>query len=478
MAVSENHIFFSTNARGYLVIMMLALMAVTCVLDRLEGRPLKFQKLSKGFSGVLAFFGWAGIWILGTWTIPTFLFFEVSIAIFLAGILMVGNHLLPFKNASLVTPLLSTVVGGLVFYLQYYVLISPAMLAEATSNAAKTSLPLFFSELLVEWISPFESAGILFFLFALMGLGRLFRQNRITGFLMACVWLGPIFIGIGGFLLEMLPGVPHSRTFFYLQPFFLLLSVMGIRETGALFLTLMKRNSGFHEKDLLVMTGVLAGILLLISSLKFFQHIYPQRLSREPLHRVHDFVQNLNPNDLLLISHKMHVEFYLYGARGMRKRIENILREGKLENIYFLDYEKKGVSKIEESDKKVKRFLGFLALAGDAGKEGPALPEKAVEEAGRFGSFIFYRLKQEWLQPLPGWEKAGMDPAPLGTEPFRWEKVSSPSGIRSLIRFENSFTVAMENKEPRFHKASGWTLNLMEVVGSEKIFRRSCWADG
>ena len=126
---------------------------------------------------------------------------------------MVGNHLLPFKNASLVTPLLSTVVGGLVFYLQYYVLISPAMLAEATSNVAKTSLPLFFSELLVEWISPFESAGILFFLFALMGLGRLFRQNRITGFLMACVWLGPIFIGIGGFLLEMLPGVPHSRTF-------------------------------------------------------------------------------------------------------------------------------------------------------------------------------------------------------------------------------------------------------------------------
>ena len=71
-----------------------------------------------------------------------------------------------------------------------------------------------------------------------------------------------------------------------------------------------------------------------------------------------------------------------------------------------------------------------------------------------------------------------MDPAPLGTEPFRWEKVSSPSGIRSLIRFENSFTVAMENKEPRFHKASGWTLNLMEAVGSEKNFRRSCWADG
>jgi hypothetical protein len=216
MVISEKHVFFSTNARGYLVIMMLALMAVTVVLDRLEGHLLKFKKLSNGFNVVLAFFGWVAIWILGTWTIPTFLFFEVSVAIFLMGILLSGNHV--FKKASL--PLLSTVVAGLVFYLQYYVLISPAMLAEATSNAAKTSLPLLFPELLAEWISPFEPAGFLFFLFALVGLSWLFRQNRITGFLMAFVWLGPILIGIAGFLLEILPGVPHARTFFICNHFF------------------------------------------------------------------------------------------------------------------------------------------------------------------------------------------------------------------------------------------------------------------
>ena len=64
MAVSENHIFFSTNVRGYLVIMMLALMAVTCVLDRLEGHLLKFKKLSNGFNVVLAFL--AG-WLFGFW---------------------------------------------------------------------------------------------------------------------------------------------------------------------------------------------------------------------------------------------------------------------------------------------------------------------------------------------------------------------------------------------------------------------------
>ena len=462
MVISEKHVFFSTNARGYLVIMMLALMAVTVVLDRLEGHLLKFKKLSNGFNVVLAFFGWVAIWILGTWTIPTFLFFEVSVAIFLMGILLSGNHV--FKKASL--PLLSTVVAGLVFYLQYYVLISPAMLAEATSNAAKTSLPLLFPELLAEWISPFEPAGFLFFLFALVGLSWLFRQNRITGFLMAFVWLGPILIGIAGFLLEILPGVPHARTFFYLQPFFLLLGVMGVRETGTWFLTLMKRNSGFHEKGLRIMTGVLAGILFLIAGLNFLQHIYPQRLSRAPLQRVHDFVRKLNPHDLLLVSHKMHVEFYLYGARDTRNRIENIMRDRQLESIYFLDYEKKSVSEIQESDKKVKPILDFPALTGNAGKEGPTLPEEAVEVAGRFGSFTFYRLKQDWLRPLPGWEKAELDPGPLGTRPFIWNL----SGIRPLIRFEDSFTVAIENKELSFYQASGLTLNLVEVAGSEKFF--------
>ena len=462
MVISEKHVFFSTNARGYLVIMMLALMAVTVVLDRLEGHLLKFKKLSNGFNVVLAFFGWVAIWILGTWTIPTFLFFEVSVAIFLMGILLSGNHV--FKKASL--PLLSTVVAGLVFYLQYYVLISPAMLAEATSNAAKTSLPLLFPELLAEWISPFEPAGFLFFLFALVGLSWLFRQNRITGFLMAFVWLGPILIGIAGFLLEILPGVPHARTFFYLQPFFLLLGVMGVRETGTWFLTLMKRDSGFHEKGLRIMTGVLAGILFLIAGLNFLQHIYPQRLSRAPLQRVHDFVRKLNPHDLLLVSHKKHVEFYLYGARDTRNRIENIMRDRQLESIYFLDYEKKSVSGIQESDKKVKPILDFPALTGNAGKEGPTLPEEAVEVAGRFGSFTFYRLKQDWLRPLPGWEKAELDPAPLGTRPFIWDL----SGIRPLIRFEDSFTVAIENKELSFYQASGLTLNLVEVAGSEKFF--------
>ena len=453
LAVSEKHILYSTYARGYIVIMMLALMVVLYVLGRLEDRVIQIPKPFNGFNGVLAFFGWVGIWIAGTWTIPPFLFFEVSVAIFLMGILIVGVRHPSRKNNILLIPLVSSVVGGVGFYFQYYVLISPEMLAEATSQVSTISYSQFFPGLLSKWTSPFESVGILFLLLALWGLVNLFQQNRIFGFLLACAWLGPIFLSIAGFVLGKLPTLPYSRTFFYLQPFFLILGVMGARETGLWVLTLLNKNPGFNEKGMRAMAGVLAGVLFLIAGLNFFQQVYPQRLSREPLNRVRDFVRELNPNDLLLVSHKMHVEFYLYGARDMRSRIENILHEGKLGNIYFL-----------EREKNEKRFLSFHALTGNAGKEGPTLPEEAVEVVERFDPFVFYRLKQGWVQPLPGWEEAGSSK----TGAFRWEK--GPPGIRSLIRFEDSFTVARENREQLFHRASGLTLNLMEVAGSEKNF--------
>ena len=470
MTLCEKHIFYSTNARGYLVIMVLSLLTVICVLDRLEGRSFKIKKFPDGFNRGLAFLGWGVIWLVGTWTIPTFLFFEVSMAIFLAGLMLARNRLPSLQTAHLILPLASCLVGGIGFYLQYYVLIDSAMLADASARAAKISLPLFFPELLVEWMKPFERVGIIFFLFALLGLVKLFQQNRSMALLIACVWLGPAFMGVVGFLVEKLPGVPHPRTFFYLQPFFLMLGVMGVREAWVWFLTLIKRNSGFNNKAALAIAGFLAVVFFLVAGTNFFQHIYPQRLSRDPLHKVHDFVEKLSPNDLVLVSHAMHVEFYLYGSRDMRERIENILHDGKLGDIYFLDYQKNTATLNQESAKKEKRFLNFPVLTRNAGKDGPTLPGNALEMAGQFGPFVFYRLKAGWLQPLQGWEKVGLSQASLQSESYRWGKVSGPSGIRPLIRFENSFTVAMESKKPLSHKATDLTLNLMEVAGSEINF--------
>jgi hypothetical protein len=467
MAVSEKHIFFSTNARGYIVITVLTLIAVTFLLNQLEAKPINRPSI---LNGVLVFLGWICIWVMGTWTIPTFLFFEVSIAIFIIGLMLSGNRLLQIHKQPLAIALASVITGAAGFYFQYYVLIDEGMLAAASSNVSTTSFSDFLPGLLAVWVDPFAPAGILLLLLALIGLRRLFQQNLIAGILITCVWLGPITIAIFGFLFGKLPTIPYPRTFFYLQPFFLMLGVMGAKEFGAWISKIMKWNSDSLEKGMRVLAILLAGGLFFISGLKFFQHTYPQRMSREPFDRVKDFTQKLNPNDLLLVSNKLHVGFLLYGAIEMRNRVENILRDGKIESIYFLDYEKKEVFENQDIEKNKIFHPNFPRMVGNTGQEGPAIFEKAVEKIAQFGPFIFYRLKSKWLRPNPSWENAGLNPSSVKTNSYKWEKIPSSSGIRPLIRFEDSFTVAILNKEPLYSKPSGLTINLVEVSGNDKSF--------
>jgi hypothetical protein len=460
MAICEKHIFYSTNARGYLVLMVLALLVVNCLLNGLESHLIKVKK-SNRISRWGAFLGWVGIWLVGTWTVPTFLFFEVSIGIFIVGLLLAGNSLSSFERVYLLLPLASCVAGSIGFYFQYFVLIDSGMLAQASSHAAKTTWSLLFPEILEEWIKPFELASIILFLFVFLALRKISQQNQKWAFLLVCVWLGPILVGCIGFFTEKLPGLPHPRTYFYLQPFFLILVVMGVREAGIKLLIVMKRNYDFQKRSLLIIKGGLAAILLLVSGLNFFQYTYPERKSREPLDRVHDFIKTLKPNDLLLVSKKIHVELYLYGARDMRERLENILHRKKLDNIYYLNYEANVTLKGQDNLNKEVQSLKFHRLKG--GIQNPILSKKAFILEREFGSFKFYRLKQDWLQQFSSWERVGLQANSLKTKAYSWEKISNSIGIRPLIRIIDSFTLAMENKRRQFYSDLGFTLNLVDV---------------
>ena len=468
MAISEKHIFYSINARGYLVLMVLALIAATCLLDRVEGISFKTKNFPNFFNQGLAFLGWLGIWLVGTWTVPTFIFFEVSFAIFLVGQMLTTNRLLSLHKTYFAIPLASCVVGGIGFYFQYYVLIDPAMLVEATSHAAKTSLPLFFPELLANWIKPFNLSGPLFLFLALIGSGKLFIQNRNVVLLIICIWLGPILMGIVGSFLRVLPGLPHPRTYFYLQPFFLILAIIGARQVAITLTTALKRNFSFNEKYLLVMTRFLAGVLFLVSVSNYFQYNYPQRISREPLDKVHDFIKTLKPNDLLLASNKAHVELYLYGASDIRSRLENILNDRKLDNIYYLDYEENNILKASNGPNLKLQHLKFIRLTGNI--QSPILPKNAFKLEKEFGSFKFNRLKKNWVQQFSSWEKAGLAPDLSNTQAYHWERVSKSAETQPLIHFNNSFTLAMKNKERSFSNDQGFTLNLVDVAGDNNNF--------
>jgi hypothetical protein len=243
---------------------------------------------------------------------------------------------------------------------------------------------------------------------------------------------------------------------------------MGAREAAIGLLIAVKRNYEFHEKSQLVIIGFFGGILLLVSGAIFFQNTYPERKTREPLDKVHDFIKNLNSNDLLLVSKKIHVELYLYGARGMRDRLENILHSKKLGNIYYLNYEVNVTLKSQDNLKKEVQHLKFHRLIG--GIQNPILPKKAFILQRAFGSFKFYRLKQGWLQQFSSWERAGLQADSFKTQAYSWEKISNSKGTRPLIRIKDSFTLAMENKERQFYNDLGFTLNIVDVSDNNHKF--------
>jgi hypothetical protein len=81
MALSKWHIFFSTTARGYLVIMMLGQIYFVKILGRLQEDPRPTQYNSGQVNILINLVGWLLIWTLETWTLPTFIFFELSLAI-------------------------------------------------------------------------------------------------------------------------------------------------------------------------------------------------------------------------------------------------------------------------------------------------------------------------------------------------------------------------------------------------------------
>ena len=184
--------------------------------------------------------------------------------------MLAGNRLQSFQRVYLIIPLASCVAGSIGFYLQYFVLIDSGMLTHASLHVAKITWPLLFPEILAEWIKPFGLVSIILFLFALMVLRKIFQQNQNRAFLLVCVWLGPILVACIGYFFEKLPGLPHPRTFFYLQPFFIILGVMGAREAAIGLLIAVKRNYEFHEKIQLVIIGIFGEILLLVSGSNFF----------------------------------------------------------------------------------------------------------------------------------------------------------------------------------------------------------------
>jgi hypothetical protein len=467
LALSEWHIFFSTNARGYLVVMLLAQICFEKLLGRLK-EDLKTTQYNGGPAHVLInSLGWLLIWSVGSWTVPTFIFFELSLAIFFLGII-VSRRVVTKESANMFcVPLIALLAGLVVFYWQYYVWISPEMLASAKSNAAQSSLSLLFSEVMAQWLAPFEQLKIVFQILAVVGGWSLWKEKPVIFFLLASVLLGPIIAGILGYKLGLLPGVPHARTYFYLQPFFIILAALGVFIMGRALKVCVKEKM----QNILFpwASGMIVFVLILISAQNNYQEIYIKRLEREPLQKISDFARSLSQDDLLIVPDDLHVGFYLYGAAEMRKRVENILRDGKVDNIYFLEYYKNGSSSfVVQKDGESIKFSGYPPLVHNAKDGSPSLPIEAMTEVDRFGPFVFHKINPSWLKKKEIFKKEIETVGVMGDKYFQWKNTEAGKDAQYQIKFVDSFLIAFKINQSKAQYSLN--LNLMNVSGSDRDF--------
>ena len=95
------------------------------------------------------------------------------------GIIFSRKLVLKGSENTFIIPLITLLAGMVVFYFQYYVLISPEMLTSAKSNAAKISLSSLFNEMAFQWLSPFEQLKIIFLVLAVIGGWNLWKIKPI-----------------------------------------------------------------------------------------------------------------------------------------------------------------------------------------------------------------------------------------------------------------------------------------------------------
>ena len=471
LALSEWHIFYSTNARGYIVIMMLGQICILKLMPALEARKTNVEESEPPQKFIFSSIGWILIWVVGTWTLPTFIFFEVSFSIFLLGLIIFNLMIRKIPINNLLVPLFSVPVGLIAFYWQYYVLISPEMLTSAKSNAAQSSLNSLFGEVMVQWFAPYESLQLIFLSLALTGAWRLWKQSPAILFLLVVILIGPVVGGIVGFKLGLLPGVPHARTYFYLQPFVWILVAFGVFILGQVLGASLKVRLGepVKKKIMAGVAGSIAMVLLLVAIQNNYKNIYLQRVDRIPYQKLLKFTQSLNPNDLLIVPDDLHVEFYLYGGAEMRQRVENILREGKVDNVYFLEYDKNEKSSFSvDKDNNFINMLGHPPLVQNANGKFPSLPQSALREIDRLGPFVFHKLEPNWLKKKKILEKNLETVGVVGAENFRWEKTGPEKDIGYEINFVDSFIAAFKSKETE--GPFSLSLNLMSVSGSDREF--------
>lgn len=471
LSISTNHIYYSTNARGYMLVLLFAQLIThwtVVIFYHSESRtwvrpPTRLPIKSQGFLLLLC--------LMGSWTLPTFVFFEGSLLVFFACLLLwevrENRKLRTSAYFQIILTLLLALAG---FWIQYFVLIPREILEISMSRAPLTPVDEFIPGIWRHWNHPFESATPLLIILWLVSWMALYRTQKILFALFVLLLVvPPIFIVLGHFT-GLLKQLPAPRIFLYMQPYFFMGIAIGGYEILATIHQFIKTR--FRQKRFTFSTLPVIYFLCFLpagyqAGQELNQVVYPQRMNREPFHEIHRFIKNSGPHDLFLASNQIHVEFFLYGAKEMSIRVESIYDSGRLDNIYFIGSTLKGRSDIErigDGENSVYRFTNYPIIGVQDSSMPFTLPVKVMEEVVQAGNLSIYKIQPDGIhkvttlntpEDVSRWNFIGE------TQKIALETIQTQTGEHWGLRFKKNFTML----SPPIKKfASGLTVMTLKFL--------------
>ncbi len=386
LSFNYEHLYFSTNARGYILITLIAQIVVHRLL----------QQYRADTPSTLPWYTWSWITLLliiGTWTIPTFALFEASVVMW-AGCFALyqswkhQSFRTVFSSYLEIQLMITGIVGLAMVYVQYAVIIPRHIFITALGSPEAD--PSYLDYLLGTIQGLGNGIAIQLTVLILVAIGffaLLQRRSRAFG-LLACVSMGVVFPLVAE-MLGLLKGLPPVRVFLYFQPLILAVAVMGI-------LTLVRQPVWFRR-----VVGVLAGVLLVEGAWTYYDRLITPYRQRADYHQVRQFIEELGPQDLFLGSEKTHVWMYLYANPGMRDRVLNIINTGNLDNIFFLESQEFSSSDLALESRGNSQYvlLQRQYAANALTRPTIAIPNHFTELVHDWGLLRIHRIKPEFIHP-------------------------------------------------------------------------------
>ncbi len=498
LAVNINQIFYSTYARGYMLTVLFSQLSLYLILLLFHDENGEWFPASPKFIRFKFLLCLAALGFFGTWTVPTFIFFEASLfAIFGAFLLArfrsrIFHFRFPYTQIPLA--LLFPIAG---VYIQYYVLIPSEMLKNSVPNPGVYEISQFSQDLLAFYTIPLDSYRYIFLFLAIVGMSALFKKGRNLFCLVGGLLLFPIgFAGLAA-TLGLLPSMPPPRVFLFLQPlFFLYVSLGALTVFQSIYEWVVKAKpyQSAEVTGVLILFYALFLPVIIASGLELKTKVFPERYSRELYHKVNEFVKQLGPQDLFLNSYDNHVWFYLYGAGEMRKRVDNIIDKNELGDIYFLEVitdGKSDISRVHKEGIDYFQFNGYNSILTERRKDGLAIPAEMFQLADQFGNFKIHKINPKYVHEVyhlkerkdyGRWQvssgqqigagsvktKFGDQPAISFQHPFIITAQKSPSSAEDLFSLNINFLCLNQ-----FHAFKAFYFN--GVAGRNQIICNPSW---